>query len=108
MTINLSDRQESLDEAIATRLQRLKPAERRVARLLVENRHAVLLGSAAQIGALAGTSDATVVRTARSLGFNSLTALRESLLNDLTKGLSPKHEVPSKRRGIPADRCTNK
>jgi DNA-binding MurR/RpiR family transcriptional regulator len=47
-------------------------------------KEAVLLCSAAEISARAGTSDATVVRTARSLGFEGLAGLREAILADLT------------------------
>ena len=72
------------DEQVSGALESLSPAEQRVARLFVEQKEAILLGSAAQIGALVGTSDATVVRTAQSLGFENLAALREAALADLT------------------------
>ena len=71
----------------------LKPAERRVAQFFVGNREAVLLGSAAQIADLAGSSDATVVRTAKALGFESLSALREYLLADMTGAPPPGHRL---------------
>jgi DNA-binding MurR/RpiR family transcriptional regulator len=70
-------------------LDRLTPAEARVAQFFVAQRRTVLLGSAAQIGLAAGTSDATVVRTARTLGYDSLAALREDILADLTGAASP-------------------
>jgi DNA-binding MurR/RpiR family transcriptional regulator len=70
-------------------LATLTPAERRVALFIAHNKQAVLLNSAAQIAELAGTSDASVVRTARSLGYDGLTALREALLADLTGPLPP-------------------
>jgi DNA-binding MurR/RpiR family transcriptional regulator len=54
-----------------------------VARFFLERREAVLLASAVEIAALAGASDASVVRTARSLGFNGLADLREAALTDL-------------------------
>jgi DNA-binding MurR/RpiR family transcriptional regulator len=60
-----------------------------MARFFVDHKQAVLLGSAAEIAELAGSSDATVVRTARSLGFEGLSALREKLLADLTGQPSP-------------------
>ena len=70
-------------------LPALSPAEQRVARLFLERKGAILLESAAQIGARTGTSDATVVRAAQSLGFKSLGALREAALADLTGRPTP-------------------
>ena len=74
----------AFDERVDAAFAELSPAEQRMARFFVEHKQAVLLGSAAQIAAQAGASDATVVRTARSLGFDSLSHLREALLGDLT------------------------
>jgi len=79
----------AFDGVVQGALQRLTPAERRMARFFVDHKQAVLLGSAAEIAELAGSSDATVVRTARSLGFDGLSALREKLLADLTGLPSP-------------------
>lgn len=67
----------------------LTPAEARLARFFAARKEAVVLGSAAQIAGAAGTSDATVVRTARALGYDSLSALREDLLAELTGTPSP-------------------
>lgn len=77
------------DDLIFAALENLSPAEQRVARLFVERKEAILLGSAAEIGALVGTSDATVVRTAQSLGFESMAALRQLALEDLTGRPTP-------------------
>ncbi len=55
-----------------------------MARFFLSEREVVLLGSAAQIGQAARASDATVVRTARTLGYESLSDLREDVLADLT------------------------
>jgi DNA-binding MurR/RpiR family transcriptional regulator len=79
----------TFDDQVFAALGALSPAEQRVARLFVEQKEAILLGSAAQIAALVGTSDATVVRTAQSLGFESLAALREAALADLTGRPTP-------------------
>ena len=83
------DRQLAFDDRVEAALETLPPAEQRMARFFVNQKQSVLLGSAAEIAALAGTSDATVVRTARSLGFESLSALRQVLLADLTGTVSP-------------------
>lgn len=79
----------AFDTRVGSALATLPPAEQKMARFFIEQKHAVLLGSAAQIAEQAGASDATVVRTARSLGFDSLAALREVLLADLTGTISP-------------------
>jgi DNA-binding MurR/RpiR family transcriptional regulator len=76
--------QPSFVDQIAAAIHRLSPAEQRVARCLIEQKDAILLGSAVEIATLAGTSDATVVRTVRSLGFNGLSDLRQALLADIT------------------------
>jgi DNA-binding MurR/RpiR family transcriptional regulator len=90
MTSDVStDRQAPFDARVQAALESLPPAEQRMARFFVDQKQSVLLGSAAEIAQLAGTSDATVVRTARSLGFESLSALRRMLLSDLTGTPSP-------------------
>jgi DNA-binding MurR/RpiR family transcriptional regulator len=83
------DGQSAFDDRVSAAFETLPPAEQRMARFFVGQKQAVLLGSAAEIAALAGASDATVVRTARSLGFESLSALRQVLLADLTGTASP-------------------
>jgi DNA-binding MurR/RpiR family transcriptional regulator len=70
-------------------IPRLPLAEQRMATFFIRNRQATVLGSAAQIAADAGMSDATVVRTARSLGYSSLAELREALLTDLVSSPPP-------------------
>lgn len=79
----------AFDGVVEAALLRLTPAEQRMARFFLHHKQEVLLGSAAQIAEMAGSSDATVVRTARSLGFESLSALRGTLLTDLTGVPSP-------------------
>jgi DNA-binding MurR/RpiR family transcriptional regulator len=77
------------DAQVNAALKGLAPAEQRMARFFVDEKEAVLLGSAARIAERAGTSDATVVRTAQSLGYESLSDLREVLLSELTGSPSP-------------------
>lgn len=67
---------------------RLSPAERRVATYLRDNREEALMASAAALGARAGTSDATVVRTARTLGYAGLDDLRRALAEELRRDLT--------------------
>lgn len=90
MTYDASeDPKMTVDARVQAALESLSPAEQRMARFFVDQKQSVLLRSAAEIAQLAGTSDATVVRTARSLGFETLSALRQMLLSDLTGTPSP-------------------
>lgn len=73
----------SLADEIEAALPGLPVAEQKMARHLLRHRQQAVLGSAAQIAEAAGTSDATVVRTARSLGYEGLADLRAALLEDL-------------------------
>ncbi len=58
----------------------LAPAERRVADQLLELGPDEVLASAVTLGQRLGTSDATIVRTAKALGFASLAELRRAVV----------------------------
>jgi len=79
----------SFEESVAGRLDDLRPAERRVVRFLQANREDALIASAAEIAEKAGTSDATVVRAAKALGFSGLDSLRRALAGELKQSPSP-------------------
>lgn len=79
----------SFEERIADRFGRMSPAEQRVARYFQDNRAEVLIASAAALAAKARTSDATVVRATKALGFAGLEDLRRSLADELHLSLSP-------------------
>ena len=66
-------------ERVAERGAELAPAERRVTELLLDLGPEATLLSAAALAEQLGTSDATVVRTAKSLGYSGLAALRRAL-----------------------------
>jgi DNA-binding MurR/RpiR family transcriptional regulator len=66
-------------ERVAERGDELAPAERRVAELLLEAGPEATLLSAATLAAQLGTSDATIVRTAKALGYSGLAELRRAL-----------------------------
>lgn len=63
----------------ADRLAQLAPAERRVAEYLMHAGPEALVLSAAVLADRLGTSDATVVRTAKALGYSGLGQLRQAL-----------------------------
>lgn len=64
----------------------LSPAVARVASFLSANRTTVLASSAAEIARGAGTSNATVIRAVRALGFDGLPAFKRSLAATLDAG----------------------
>src|SRR5580692_10389028 len=68
---------------LATRLAGVtSAAERRVAEYLIEAGARAAAMSAQEIAAAIGTSDATVVRAAKSLGYETLRDLRRQLADD--------------------------
>ena len=70
-------------------LERISPAEQCVARFFKENREEVLIASASALAQQTGTSDATVVRTVKTLGFAGMSELRRTLARELRENLSP-------------------
>jgi DNA-binding MurR/RpiR family transcriptional regulator len=78
----------TFDERIAQRFGQMSPAEQRVARFFQDNREEVMIASAAALAAKAQTSDATVVRATRALGFSGLENLRRTLADELRGSLS--------------------
>jgi DNA-binding MurR/RpiR family transcriptional regulator len=71
----------------------LTPAVHRVAKFIDQNPATVLASSAADLAATIGTSDATVVRTAQALGFQSLAELRQALVATLERCSSPADDM---------------
>src|SRR5689334_16204858 len=70
---------DSYADRVAERGESLAPAERRVADLLLDLGPEATLLSAAALAEQLGTSDATVVRTAKALGYSGLAELRRAL-----------------------------
>ena len=83
------DLRPSFDQRIVERLGQMSPAEQRVVRFFRDNREEVLIASAAALAAKTETSDATVVRATRALGFSGLEDLRRTLADELRNSLSP-------------------
>lgn len=71
----------------------LNPSELRVAVYISNNRHHALHASSQEIAEKSKTSDATVVRTAKSLGFTGLAALRRALASELEAGIPPANRI---------------
>lgn len=74
---------DSLQQRLAAVADRLAPAERQVAEFMRDNPYNVAFSSAGEIGASAGTSDATVIRTAKALGFSGLPELKRMVATGL-------------------------
>ncbi len=70
---------DGLTARIRTRLPALPPASARVARLALDDPETVSRSTIQQLAALAGTSEATIVRAARALGFRGYADLRLAL-----------------------------
>ena len=76
--------QTSFNELVNARMEQISPAEQRVARFFQKNREEVLYASASALAVNSGTSDATVVRTAKALGFKGMGELRRK--NEILTG----------------------
>ncbi len=73
----------TLQQRVADRSADLSPAERRAAEYMRDHPDQVVFASASELGTFTGTSDATVIRTARALGYSGLPELRHSLASAL-------------------------
>jgi DNA-binding MurR/RpiR family transcriptional regulator len=71
--------QANFADQVSGRIATLTPTERRVAQHFLAVGPEGALSSAAEIAELLGTSDATVVRTAKALGYDGLAELRRAL-----------------------------
>jgi DNA-binding MurR/RpiR family transcriptional regulator len=84
---------DSLDDRITARLATMTRAERQVAEYLRQNSSEVIFATADQIGTASGTSDATVVRTAKTLGYSGLLELRHSLGQQVVRATNPSAQL---------------
>jgi DNA-binding MurR/RpiR family transcriptional regulator len=72
-------RQDLFPERVTRLSDKLAPAERKVARYMLDHLDEMVFASGETIGGLTGTSDATVVRTAKALGYSGLPELKRSI-----------------------------
>lgn len=79
----------SFAERVDNHRDALSPAELRVVEYLREYAHDALFATAEQLGKQTETSDATVVRTARTLGYNGLPELKQDLGRSLVDEVRP-------------------
>jgi len=79
----------TFDEVATASLPQLSPAEVQVVQYFRDNREEVMVASAAILASRVGTSDATVIRAVKALGYSGLDALRQDLAAELRRNLSP-------------------
>jgi DNA-binding MurR/RpiR family transcriptional regulator len=80
---------DTIAERVLAAARQLSARELAVAKFLQSNREEALIASAAALAKQTGTSDATVIRTARTLGYSGLADLRRKLAAELKVDLSP-------------------
>ncbi|MFI6086277.1 MurR/RpiR family transcriptional regulator [Streptomyces sp. NPDC051217] len=88
MTTN-DNAEDSLRERVASKLPVMPPAERRVAEYLRDHAQSIVFSTAEEIGAATGTSDATVVRTSKTLGYSGLPDLKRSIGQQIINATRP-------------------
>lgn len=79
----------TLAERVAARSHLLSATERRIAGYLANHPEEVAFASAEQLAVETGTSDASVVRTVKKLGYGGLPGLRQSLRAKVEAMLTP-------------------
>jgi DNA-binding MurR/RpiR family transcriptional regulator len=80
---------DSLRQRVDATLADLPPAEHKVAEYLRDHVQEIVFATAEEIGAVTETSDATVVRTAKSLGYSGLPELKRGVGLQIVGGIRP-------------------
>lgn len=101
-----ADGGDSLTERITGRLAGMSRAERAVAEYLRHHAREAIFATAEQIGSATGTSDATVVRTAKTLGYSGLADMRQHLARQVVTETSPSIELRHRQIGEPTGEPT--
>lgn len=73
----------SIDERISNAIEKMSPKHKRLARLALERKYFMSFASASQAGEKAGTSPATVVRFAQSLGYEGYSEMQAAIRSEL-------------------------
>lgn len=92
-----------LPDLVRERYSELTPAERSIADFLVRQPERVVFMSAAQLAEATGTSDASVIRTARSLGFAGLPELKHGIGGSLLQVVTPAERVAHRLQSVDSD-----
>jgi DNA-binding MurR/RpiR family transcriptional regulator len=103
-TDEVDSSQRSLSERVSRALTSLSPAETRVAQYLkAMPTEDLIFANAEELGRLTRTSDATVVRTARKLGYTGLPQLKREAGNTLGTNADPKDQLSKKLAALGSD-----
>lgn len=94
----------SLSERVSQALASLSPSEARVAQYLkAMPAEDLIFTNAEELGRLTKTSDATVIRTARKLGYTGLPQLKREAANTLGTNTDPKDQLSKKLAALGSD-----
>lgn len=93
----------TITERILDAASGLGPAETRVAEFLRDHREDAMANSALTIASRIGTSDATVIRTVKELGYEGMSDLRQCLAAELRNDLSPAARFERTYRSVEVD-----
>jgi DNA-binding MurR/RpiR family transcriptional regulator len=88
--------EESLKERINVALDTLSQKQKRVARLVLEDRYFAAFATAGEIGAKTGTSAATVVRSAQNMGFAGFPEMQAAIRAELPRYLTAVERVQAR------------
>ena len=80
---------QTFDNRVTASIEQMRPAEQRVVRFFLENPEETLIESALSLAEKVGTSDATVIRAVKSLGFSGMEEMRRSLADEMRRNPSP-------------------
>ena len=98
------DSSDSLAVRVSEALERLSPSETRVAQYLkAMPTEELIFTNAGELGGLTRTSDATVVRTARKLGYTGLPQLKREAGNGLGAVAHPKERLSQRIAALGSD-----
>ena len=86
---NSSGRSAPLHERVAALQSTLSPSEQAVALFLADHPDLVAVASAVELGERTKTSNATVIRTVKSLGYAGLPELKRTLVEDMAARRNP-------------------
>jgi len=78
----------SFETRLSAIMAQLGPSELRVAQFIRDNREEALMSSASALAARTTTSDATVIRAMKAMGYASMAGLRQELAGELRNDLS--------------------
>lgn len=85
-----------LDERIAEHHALLSPKHKRLARFVLDNKYFMSFASASQAGKKTGTSAATVVRFAQTLGYDGYTELQAAIRAELPSYLTAVERIQAR------------